>query len=335
MDEKMYPVADIRQLVIQALVHHNSSRRNAEAVADALIAAEMDGLRGHGLSRLVSYCGQAASGKVDGNAEPVATRVRGAAVRVDAGNGFAYPAMELAVSELTALAPEMGVAVAAITNSHHCGAAGYHVEKLAREGLVGLLFANTPKAIAPWGGSQALFGTNPIAFGVPGKDREPMVIDLALSKVARGKIMVASKENRDIPEGWALDSEGNPTTDSARALGGTMLPMGDAKGAALVLMVEILAAAVTGSNFGYEASSFFEADGKPPNVGQLLMAISPGPLSGEAFYSRIEALFAEILGQDNTRLPGERRLGLRDEARQQGLKLNPAEYKQLRQLAAA
>jgi len=333
MNDTMYPVADIHQLVTRALVSHNSKSSNAAAVADALIAAEMDGQRGHGLSRLPSYCGQAASGKVNGQAEPVATRVGGAAVRVDAGYGFAYPAMALAVDELAELAPEMGIAVAALTNSHHCGAAGYHVEQLANKGLVGLLFANTPKAIAPWGGSKALFGTNPIACAVPRKDAEPMVIDLALSKVARGKIMVANKERSEIPEGWALDGEGKPTTDPAKALNGTMLPMGDAKGAALVLMVEILAAALTGSNFGYEASSFFEAEGNPPKVGQLLLAIAPGPLSGEMFYARLDELFAEILGQENTRLPGQRRLALRRKAHEQGLLLSRAEYDQLLQLA--
>lgn len=333
MNDKMYPVAEIYQLVTRALVSHRSAPRNAAAVAEALIAAEMDGLRGHGLSRLSSYCGQSASGKVDGLAEPEVTKVGGAAVRIDARRGFAYPAMELAVDKLSGLAAEMGIAVAAITNSHHCGAAGYHVEKLARQGLVGLLFANTPKAIAPWGGSRALFGTNPIAFAVPRKDQEPMVIDLALSKVARGKIMVANRENREIPEGWALDANGRPTTDPATALGGTMVPMGDAKGAALVLMVEILAAAVTGANFGYEASSFFEAEGDPPKVGQLLLAIAPGPLSGELFYARIEELFAQILNQEDTRLPGERRLILRSRAEEQGLRLSLAEYAQLRRLA--
>lgn len=333
MNDIKYSLAEIRELVVLALVKSNSSRQNAEAVADALIAAEMDGQRGHGLSRLLSYCGQAASGKVNGKAVPAASRVAGAAVKVDAANGFAYPAMELAVAELIELAPEMGIAVAAICNSHHCGAAGYHVEKLAEKGLIGLLFANTPKAIAPWGGSKALFGTNPIAFAVPRQDGRPMVIDLALSKVARGKIMVANKEQAEIPEGWALDSDGKPTTDPARALAGTMVPMGDAKGAALVLMVEILAAAVTGSNYGYEASSFFEAEGNPPNVGQLLLAIAPGPLSGGLFGSRIEELFGEILGQENTRLPGARRFALRDKAVLHGVQLSPAEYDQLRQLA--
>lgn len=156
MNNKRFSIKDIHQLVVKALIAHNTSSENAEKVADALVAAEIDGLGGHGLSRLPSYCAQSASGKVNGFTLPVATQVATAAIQVDAQHGFAYPAMELAIEKLGALAPETGVAVAAVTNSHHCGAAGYHVESLARQGLVGLLFANTPKAIAPWGGQKGL-----------------------------------------------------------------------------------------------------------------------------------------------------------------------------------
>lgn len=333
MNIKNFSVAAIHELAVKALVSHNAEMDNAIKVADALVAAEIDGLGGHGLSRLPSYCAQAASGKVQGHALPVASQVAAAAIAVDAKHGFAYPAMELAIERLCSIAPETGVAVAAVTNSHHCGAAGYHVEKLAEKGLVGLLFANTPKAIAPWGGQKGLFGTNPIAFAVPRKNKEPMVIDLALSKVARGKIMVANRDKKPIPEGWALDSAGQPTTDPEAALAGTMVPMGDAKGAALVLMVEILSAALTGSNFGFEASSFFEAEGESPGVGQLLLAFAPNPLSGDHFFTRIEYLFEEILAQSGTRLPGERRLALREKVSSEGIPLSEQQYVQLQKLA--
>jgi len=333
VNNNRFSIKDIHQLAVKALITHNTSLENAQKVADALVAAEIDGLGGHGLSRLPSYCAQSASGKVNGNATPVASQVAAAAVNIDAQEGFAYPAMELAIEKLSVLTPGTGVAVAAVTNSHHCGAAGYHVEKLAQKGLVGLLFANTPKAIAPWGGQKGLFGTNPIAFAAPRKDKDPMVIDLALSKVARGKIMVANQNNKPIPEGWALDASGQPTTDPAAALSGTMVPMGDAKGAAMVLMVEILAAALTASNFGFEASSFFEAEGKTPGVGQLLLAFAPNPLSGDQFFARVEDLFSEILLQENTRLPGERRLALRKKSAQEGVSLNEKQYEQLQNLA--
>ncbi len=324
----------LRQLATNALCAHNTSEANALMVAKALVAAEVDGLTGHGLARLPSYCGQAASGKVDGHAEPAVTHVALAAIRVDAHHGFAYPAMALAIEKLCELTPKAGIAVAAVTHSHHCGAAGYHVEALARQGLVGLLFANTPKAIAPWGGKKGIFGTNPIAFAVPRSGKDPMVIDMSLSKVARGKIMIAKQKGDSIPEGWALDSFGKPTTDPDAALSGTMLPMGDAKGAVLVLMVEILSACLSAAHFGFEASSFFTAEGEPPGVGQLLIALAPNPLSCNQFNYRLEDLIKAILTQEHTRLPGDRRLNLRQQAHQNGLFITNQKYEQLVSLCA-
>ena len=172
-----------------------------------------------------------------------------------------------AVAGLPEVARDQGVAVAPIRRSHHCGAAGHPVERLAETGLVALLFANTPAAMAPWGGAQALLGTNPIAFACPLPGREPIVVDLSLSKVARGNILAAKQRGERIPEGWALDEAGRPTTDPDAALRGTMLPLGDAKGTALALMVELLAAGLTGATYAAEASSFLDAKGPPPGTG--------------------------------------------------------------------
>ena len=192
------------------------------------------------------------------------------------------------------------------------------------------MFANTPKAIAPWGGTQAVFGTNPIAFAAPRKVKKPLVIDLSLSKVARGKILVASQQGNPIPEGWALDDRGKPTNNPDAALSGTMLPIGDAKGTALAFMVEVLAAALTSSMFGFEASSFFSAEGSPPGVGQLLMAIAPGPVSNGQFQTRLEDLIEEILNQDgDVRLPGDRRLELREKAFRDGISLTDKQYQEI------
>ena len=189
------------------------------------------------------------------------------------------PRMALPIRPSTRLCPNLpsvtranGVAVGAIRRSHHCGAAGHPVERLAEAGLVAMMFANTPSAIAPWGGSKAVFGTNPVAFACPYPGHAPIVVDLSLSKVARGNIMAAKQRGETIPEGWALDEDGKPTTDPDAALRGTMLPLGDAKGTALALMVELLAAGLTGSNFAAEASSFLDAKGSPPGTGQLIVA---------------------------------------------------------------
>lgn len=310
-----------RDLVVSVLEHHGTSAHNAASVARALVAAEIDGQAGHGLSRLPSYAAQSATGKVDGRATAVVVARKPAAVRIDARGGFAYPAMDLAIELVGERAYIAGVAAAAVYRSHHFGQAGYHVERLAERGIAALVFGNSPQAIAPWGGREGLFGTNPIAFAAPRTAGAPIVIDLSLSKVARGKVMVAAEENRPIPEGWALDADGMPTTDARAALAGTMLPMGDAKGAALVMMVEIIAAALTGANFGFEASSFFSAEGPPPGVGQLLLGFDPGFLAGGGFAPRLDELLDRMLAQPGVRVPGDRRLEARAMAADHGIEI--------------
>mgnify|MGYP002634874231 CR=1 FL=1 len=295
-------------LAFNALRNNETSEVNAKEVADALISAEFDGQPGHGLSRIPSYVEQLASGKVNGNVSPSIISSKGSVIRIDADSGFAFPAISLALSEITKTCKNFGIAAVSISNSHHFGQAGRHVERLAEQGLIGLMFGNTPKAIPPWGGTKALFGTNPIAFASPRESAAPLVIDMSLSKVARGKVMLANQQNEKIPEGWAIDAEGKPTTDSKKALAGAMLPIGDAKGSALALMVEILAAGLTGSNFGFEASSFLDAEGGSPGVGQLIIAIDPSFFSGDSFGERTETIVGAILEQPSTRLPGDKRL---------------------------
>ncbi|WP_416652206.1 Ldh family oxidoreductase [Candidatus Pseudothioglobus sp. Uisw_086] len=295
-------------LAFNALINNQTSDENAREVADALINAEFDGQAGHGLSRIPSYVEQVLSGKVAGNVTPSLLSSKGSVIRVDANQGFAFPAISLALSEITKTCKSFGIAAASISRSHHFGQAGRHVERLAEDGLIGLMFGNTPKAIPPWGGTKPLFGTNPIAFASPREAAAPLVIDMSLSKVARGKVMVANQLNEKIPEGWAIDKEGRPTTDAKKALEGAMLPIGDAKGSALALMVEMLAAGLTGSNFGFEASSFLNAEGDSPGVGQLIIAIDPSFFSGESFAERTETLVGAILEQPATRLPGDKRI---------------------------
>jgi len=196
-------------------------------------------------------------------------------------------------------------------------------------GLVAMLFANTPGAIAPWGGAKPAFGTNPIAFACPLPGAPPIVVDLSLSKVARGNILAARQKGERIPMGWALDASGAPTSDPDAALAGTMLPLGDAKGTALALMVELLAAGLTGANYAAEASSFLDAQGPPPGTGQLIIAIDPDAFDGGlAHFARLAAM---IEAQPGARLPGARRLAARAEAQRDGLAVGDA---LLREIAA-
>lgn len=317
MSDQVLTITDITKRVTEALTASRIAPDIAASVADALIRAECDGKSGHGLSRVGSYAAQARSGKVDGFARFSVTHPKPAMMAVDVASGFAYPALDAVNQELPALARTHGIAMAGLHHSHHCGVAGHHVEAAADQGMIALLFANTPSAMAPWGGRTALLGTNPIAFAAPVADAPPIVIDLATSSVARGGIMKAAANDQPIPEGWALDADGHPTTDAKAALKGTMTPMAEAKGAALALMIEVLAAALTGAHFAYEASSFLDAEGKPPHSGQLMIMID-----AEAFSPQTTARIADMaqrISDDGARLPGAGRLARRQKVERDGL----------------
>lgn len=326
-------LAEAEALARDALIASRTSAENAGPTARALAAAEADGQAGHGLSRVPSYAMQSRAGKVDGYARPAVEKVAGAALRVDGGFGFAYPAIDAAIEALAPLARDNGVAVAAIHRSHHFGQAGAHAERLAERGLVALVLANSPKAMAFWGGRKAMLGTNPLAFGAPlPGGQPPLVIDLAMSVAARGKIVAAEKAGKPIPGDWAVDAHGQPTTDAKAALAGTLLPIGGAKGGALALMIEILAAAVTGSAYGWEASSFFDDKGGPPNMGHVFIALDPARLSAGAYDSRMTTLLEAIAGEPGARLPGTKRLGNRARAAADGLAIPAPLHAEIRAL---
>ncbi|HEX4260932.1 MAG TPA: Ldh family oxidoreductase [Acetobacteraceae bacterium] len=310
-------LAEAERLAAAMLVANRTAPAIAASVARALVAAEAEGQSGHGLSRLPSYAAQAACKKVDGFATPTAIRTAPAVVAIDAAYGFAYPALDLAIAELLPLARAQGVALAAIRRSHHCGAAGITAARLAEAGVVGLMLANTPAAMAAAGGRRPMLGTNPIAAAFPAGGADPVVIDLALSAAARGRIVQARARGEAIPEGWALDAAGQPTTDPEAALAGSLLPFGGAKGAALALMVEALAAGLTGSAFAFAASSFLDAEGPPPATGQLLIAIDPA--AGGGGLAHLDALFAAIAAEPGVRLPGRRRRAARRRAEAEGI----------------
>ncbi len=324
-------LSEAEAYVVASLALAGVSAVNAGTVAKALVRAEADGLIGHGLGRLSSYSLQVKMGKIDGKAVPLLEQKAPAVLTIDAGHGFSYPAIDLAITQLSTLVAETGIAVAGISRSSHCGAAGLHVERLAREGFVALMFANSPAAIAPWGARKAVFGTNPIAFAAPLDGRPPAVVDLAVSKVAQGPLAIAAKKGERIPEGWALDSEGQPTTDPAAALKGTMLPMGDAKGTALAFMVEVLAAAVTGANYSFMASSFTGPTGGPPATGQMIIALDPTRF-GAGYGAHIAQLVEAIEGQDGGRLPGAKRLAARSKAEREGVVLSAITQNELQDL---
>ncbi len=315
---------ELHTIIRECFTRCNTSPANANSVASALVSAELAGQTGHGLRRVASYSAQAQSGKADGQAVPTANVVAAATLKIDAAHGFAYPALDLVHQQLPEMARDCGIAIAGITRSHHCGVAGVVVEKFADAGLVAMLFANTPGAMAPWGGNKALFGTNPIAFAAPQSRGGPIVVDVSLSKVARGKIMAAKQKGDAIPEGWALGPDGEATTDANVALQGTMVPLGDAKGTALALMVELLAASLVGANTADKASSFFDAEGASPGVGQTIIAIDPTKLGGAGVLDHFADMAEAIGAQSGARVPGHRRQELRQQMQRDGIPVDDA-----------
>ncbi|MRD46266.1 Ldh family oxidoreductase [Caenimonas koreensis] len=322
------------QLAYAQLHKAGASHDMAASTARALVLAEAQGISSHGLVRVQQYCVHLLNGRVKGDAEPSLLRRKGTAVLVDAKQGLAFPACDFAVQEAIGMARDTGICIAAVTNSHHAGVLVDHLRPAGAAGFVGLAFANSPAAMPAAGGRHAMFGTNPIAAIFPRRSDDPLLIDLALSEVARGKVMAAARDGRAIPQGWALDKDGNPTTDPWLAMEGSMLPMGAAtssKGAMLALIVELLVTTLTGANFGFEASSFFVDEGNAPRIGQAFILIDPASLAGPAvYYERMETVIAEMLSDDGVRLAGARRLALERKARAEGLAISDALYAQLR-----
>jgi (2R)-3-sulfolactate dehydrogenase (NADP+) len=329
-----FAIAELIALATRALERAGANPDMAAATAHALVSADAQGLASHGVSRVGQYATHLRNGRADGTAVPAIAHERSGAVLIDARCGLAFPACALAVREAIARAKRYGVAFAGVTNSHHFGVAGYHLEPVAQASMVGLAFGNSPSAMAAAGGSRPLFGTNPVAAVFPRRNGAPLLIDLSLSQVARGKLMVAAKEGRAIPEGWALDREGRPTTDPGAGLEGSMLPMGGAKGAMLALVVELLVTALTGAALGFEADSFFVDEGNRPRIGQAFVVVDPDALAGrETYAERVEALIAAMSSEAGVRLPGYRRYELAQRAAREGIELTETIAAQLRRFA--
>jgi (2R)-3-sulfolactate dehydrogenase (NADP+) len=294
----------------------------AQAAARHLVQAESQGLPTHGMSRVPFYCTMLRNGRADGTAHPAMVSDRAAACLIDNRDGLPYVSADWAVAEVIQRARRNGIAFAGIRNSSHVGVLGIHLLAVAEAGLVGLAFTNSPAAIPPWGGKKALFGTNPVAAAFPRRNADPIVIDLALTTVVRGRIMMAMRKGERIPEGWALDRHGRPTTDPKEAIEhGSLFPIGGAKGAMLALMFELICASLTGAAIGPEADSFFSEQGNKPRIGQAFIAVDPGALAGsDKFAERVETVASTMLSDPEVRLPGARRFAA-ERASQAGLEV--------------
>jgi (2R)-3-sulfolactate dehydrogenase (NADP+) len=327
-------LGQLHELAERALVRAGANAATATTTADALVYADARGLPSHGVTRLAQYAAHLQNGRADGSAQPRIVASKGGAALISAASGLAYPACALAVREAISRAHEFGVALVGVTDSHHYGVAAFHLAPVGAAGMVGIALSNSPAAMPVAGGKRPLLGTNPIAAIFPRARGVPLLIDMSLSEVARGKLMMAAKDGRPIPLGWALDAAGEPTTDARAGLDGSMLAMGGTKGAMLALVVELLVTALTGAAFGFEASTLFVDEGNRPRLGHAFLVVDPRALSGcPAYEERIETLIGAMTAEAGVRLPGERREALARKAAADGIELSPQLYEQLIALA--
>ncbi len=316
---------EVEDLARSTLIAAGASAEAAGAVARSTRLAERDGIRSHGLLYLPLYAEHVRCGKVAGDAVPVVEQTRPGSLRVDAAHGFAHAAIDAGWPAFTAAARACGIAAMSLHRSYNCGVLGHHAARLAEDGLVGLCMTHAPASIAPVGGKRPVIGTNPIALAVPdGAGGTRLVIDQSASVVAKSEILLRSKSGAAIEPHWALDVEGNPTTDAQAALGGSMQPAGGYKGFGLGLIVEIFAAALSGANLSTEASPFSGPAGGPPGTGQFFIAVDPTAFAGSGFAAALGRLCDSIEGQEDARLPGGRRAANRARTMTEGVEVDEA-----------
>lgn len=327
-------VAEIEALALRALMRAGASSLQAGPLACAISAAEAEGLSSHGLGYLATYCEHLSCGKVVGNAEPKVMQPAPGVVVVDAGNGFAHPAIAAGFARLVPVAKAQGIAQLAIRNSYNCGVLGYHTERLAADGLVALGFTNAPASIAPTGAKKPILGTNPWSLAVPdGNGGVAFAIDQSASVVAKSEVIKRSRTGEPIPPGWALGPDGQPTTDPVVGLKGTMVPAGGYKGVGSALLVEVMAACLSGATLGINASPFSGPVGGPPSTGQAFIAIDPKISSGGAFAERIIVLAQAFTTEPGVRLPGARRRLTRDKTAAAGIPVDAVVHAKVASLA--
>ena len=328
---------EVHALATETFLANGGSPEQTRAVADTVTAAERDECKSHGLFRVPGYVASIRSGKANAAAEPQVERLAPGVVGVDGLNGFAPLALEVGREPLVTLAREQGIAALAVTNTLHFAALWPETEAFAERGLVGFAFVAAMAYVAPAGGTKPIYGTNPMSFAWPRSGgRPPLVFDQASSASARGEIMIHQRDGKPIPAGWGIDAAGHPTTDPAAALAGAQLPFGGYKGASIALMVELLAGALVGDLFSFEATEVDNGDGGPPRGGELVIAIDPERCSrGGNAIRHAEDLFARILEQEGARLPSDRRYAARGRTPVEGVSIPRSLYDTLQALRGA
>ena len=329
-------LAEVHDLALNALLAKGLSADQATGLADIVTAAERDECTSHGLFRIPFYAAAVDRPETNPTAVPTVSQLAPGVVHVDGQFGYAPLALKIGLPLLADCARSQGIAALSIVNTVNIAALWHEVESLAEQGLVAFAFVSAKCNVAPAGGTKPLFGTNPMAFGWPRAGHPPLVFDQASSVSARGEIQLHLREGKPLPPDWAIGPDGEPTTDPATALDGAQLAFGGHKGAAIALMVELLAGALVGDMFSFESSAKGGAPAISTTGGEFVIAIDPTRCvlggDGPAQAQRAEQLFAKILEQDGTRLPSDRRYAARQRTPTDGVQVAKVVYDQIKAL---
>ena len=298
---------EIYSLAKNVMLANGCDTANAEALADIICRAERDGSHSHGLFRVPGYVKALRSGKVDGKAKPTIRHLTPAVIQVDGHGCFAPLAQAVGLPALTEATEKIGIAALSLVGVHHFAALWPETEYLADRGFVGIACTAYMPAVAPAGSNEALFGTNPLSFAWPRPGHNPVVYDMATASMAMGDVQIAARDGREVPLGTGLDANGQPTTDPAAIAKGVLLPFGGYKGSAIAMMVELLAAGMTGEQFSFEARDTDNKDGGPPRGGEMIIGMSPAIIAGDGWQDHVEGFVQKLSNIDGVRMPGARR----------------------------
>ena len=298
---------EIYSLAKNVMLANGCDTANAEALADIICRAERDGSHSHGLFRVPGYVKALRSGKVDGKAKPTIKHLTPAVIQVDGHGCFAPLAQAVGLPALTEATEKIGIAALSLVGVHHFAALWPETEYLADRGFVGIACTAYMPSVAPAGSNEALFGTNPLSFAWPRPGHNPVVYDMATASMAMGDVQIAARDGREVPLGTGLDANGQPTTDPAAIAKGVLLPFGGYKGSAIAMMVELLAAGMTGEQFSFEARDTDNKDGGPPRGGEMIIGMSPAIIAGDGWQDHVEGFVQKLSNIDGVRMPGARR----------------------------
>ncbi|MEI9402544.1 Ldh family oxidoreductase [Mesorhizobium argentiipisi] len=334
-DLTLVPFVVLEDLLQRIFSRHGVSDDNAKILATNCASCERDGSLSHGIFRIAGYLSSLASGWVDGRAVPRLEDRGPSVIRVDAMNGFAQPALAAAVPAILDRVSATGVALVAIRRSHHFSALWPDLEPFALRDLVAIAMVTGFRCVAPPGGTKPVFGTNPLAFAAPVAGTHPLMFDFATSAMSNGDLRLAARAKAKVPLGTGIDSHGD-RTDKPEAIldGGALLPFGGHKGAALSLMVEIMASALTGGLFSHEVDFSGYPGAETPNTGQVLLVIDPERAGNSDFAGRVLTLLDTVRASGAARLPSDRRYRQRAEANKDGIPIATDKLRQLIVLAS-